>query len=178
LPYQQLQEQIRCLKEDIERINSLETRRQQDPSIILCNEALKIIEDEQANFHNLGRFQPKLSKLKEYLRGRVEEIRERQLEALQNQATRLEELTDSTKKYELANNLIKQINSQRNQNAETFSSQQQFVQPILNRCIEILRQERETQILDLFQQLPREHRINLYQRLSNYLGNTTEEFDG
>jgi len=186
LPYRQLQEQIRCLKEDIERISRLETRQQQDSSIDLCNEVLKIIEDEQAKFHDLGRFQPKLSKLKEHLRRRVEEIRERQrqtatawLEALENQATLLEQLTDNTKRYESANNLVKQIHSQRDQHTETLSSeQQQFVQRILDGCIEILRQEQETQIVDLFQQLTREHRINLYQRLSNYLQNTTEEEDG
>lgn len=186
LPYRQLQEQIRCLKEDIERISRLETRQQQDSSIDLCNEVLKIIEDEQAKFHDLGRFQPKLSKLKEHLRRRVEEIRERQrqtatawLEDLENQATLLEQLTDNTKRYESANNLVKQIHSQRDQHTETLSSeQQQFVQRILDGCIEILRQEQETQIVDLFQQLTREHRINLYQRLSNYLQNTTEEEDG
>ena len=184
LPYQQLQEQIDCLKEDIERINSLE-QREQDTSIA-CKEALKLIEDEQANFHDLGRFQPKLSKLKEHLRRRVEEIREHQqqaakawLEDLENQATLLKQLTDNTKRYESANNLSKLIHSQKEQHAETLNSeQQQLVQHILDQCIEILRQEQEIQILDLFQQLSREHRISLYQRLSNYLRNTTEEFDG
>ena len=180
--YQQLQEQIRCLKEDIERLSSLE-HRQQDSSIV-CNEVLKIIEVEQANFHDLGRFQPKLSKLKEDLHDRLEEIRERQqqaakawLEALENQAALLKQLTENTKRYEVANKLIKQIHTQK-QHTELSSEQQQVVQSILDKCIKILHQEQETQIVDLFQQLSREHRINLYQRLSTYLQNSTEEFDG
>ncbi len=172
--YQQLQEQIRRLKEDLDRLRNLE-RQQQSNSIALCNEALQIISDEQARFHDRIRFQPKLSKLAEHLQGKVKAY----IQELENQANLLNQSTDGSKKLELANKLLNQIQSQTKQNTEMLTSQQQqFLERLLKQCTQEQNKDRESKIIGLFQELPREQRVSLLQRLPTYLSNTTEELNG
>lgn len=98
------------------------------------------------------------------------------LEILENQDTRLEQFTDSVKKLEAASQLLKQIKKQRNQHKQMLEAEQKHtVERIINHCLEIQNQDRESTILVLFQKLPREQRENLHKRLAEYLSSTTEE---
>lgn len=80
--YQRFQDTIRLLAEDLDRVRKLENFKQQSYSIASCNEALKLIANEQVNLHDLNRFQPKLLQLQDHLlqrkQGYVQQLTERQ----------------------------------------------------------------------------------------------------
>ncbi len=59
--YQQFQEQIQLLNDDLERVNNL--NRHQHDSIASCQQALKAINNEQNHLHNKVRFQPIIAEL-------------------------------------------------------------------------------------------------------------------
>ncbi len=59
--YQQFQEQIQLLNDDLERVNNLKSY--QHDSIASCQEALQAINNEQSHLHNKVRFQPKIAEL-------------------------------------------------------------------------------------------------------------------
>lgn len=99
------------------------------------------------------------------------------LESLENQDTRLEQFTDHQKKLDAASQLLKQIRRQKNQHEQMLAAEQkQTVERIKNHCVEIQNQDRESKILVLFQELPREQRESLLKRLVEYASATTEEF--
>ena len=99
------------------------------------------------------------------------------LESLENQDTRLEQFSDRSKKLDAASQLLKQIRRQKNQHEQMLEAEQkQTVERIKNHCVEIQNQDRESTILVLFQELPREQRESLLKRLVEYASATTEEF--
>lgn len=65
--YQQLEDKISLLGEDLERISNLENYYQQSNSIASCDRALEIIGNEQKSIHDLDRFRPKLLQLEDHL---------------------------------------------------------------------------------------------------------------
>lgn len=99
------------------------------------------------------------------------------LEKLENQNTRLEKFTEPDQKIEAASQLYKEIAQWRNQHEERLTAKQkQTLERIVNRCIEIQNQDRESKILVLFRELPLAQRESLYNRLAKYLSGATEEF--
>jgi len=68
--YLQLQEQIRLLEEDLERILRLESLCQQSQSITACDDALKAVSNERESLRCLDRFGQKLLEFEELLRGK------------------------------------------------------------------------------------------------------------
>jgi len=58
------------------------------------------------------------------------------------------------------------------------SEQKQVLERVIHRCVEIQRQNTESQIITLFQELTRRQRESLLQRLAEYLVNATEELNG
>lgn len=98
------------------------------------------------------------------------------LESLENQDTRLEQFSDRSKKLEAASQLLKQIRRQKNQHEVMLEAEQkQTLKRIINHCVEIQNQDRESTIFSLFEQLPREQRESLLKRLAECMS-TTEEF--
>lgn len=99
------------------------------------------------------------------------------LDNLENQDTRLEQFTDQDKKLEAASQLLKEIRKQKNQNEEMLAAKQkQTLERIINHCVEIQNQDRESKIFVLFQELPRAQRENLLKKLAEYLLGATEQF--
>jgi hypothetical protein len=294
--YQQLQERIELLKDDLDRVQSLETRDWQSDSILRCYEALEEISNERVLLHDLARFRERLSQLEEslqrkiqtytqelnefeqnlenvttarsaqklheellkkssrYSNSEIEEqyeaissnikhliellqitesaklntvqacqaqldrltqwrdtiedltpqlgervdslcaeleqtkaqilqaqkaIAENWLKELGSQCSQLYRLIDDTQKLEAANQLLKQIQSQKPQYIELFSPiHQQSLEYIERQCIDERGKHKANQILVWFQELPRLQRRNLYEKLAEYLSDATEEFNG
>jgi hypothetical protein len=98
------------------------------------------------------------------------------LEGLEVQNRSLESI-EPVKKLDNANQLLKKVKQQRHQYQPVLQAeQQQILKQIINNCVEIQNQDKESKILTLFQELPREQRESLLKRLSEYLSGTTEEF--
>jgi hypothetical protein len=72
--YQQFQEQIQLLNDDLERVNNLE--RHHYDSIASCDEALQAINNEQNKLHNKVRFQTKIADLTANLRQQAQNLYE------------------------------------------------------------------------------------------------------
>lgn len=101
------------------------------------------------------------------------------LRGLEEQETSLKQLTEPAQKLEAASQLLKLIRKQRNSHEETLElSQKQILERIIQSCSEIQRQTAESQIITLFQELTREQKIDLHQKLAHYLATTTEELHG
>ncbi|WP_236141705.1 hypothetical protein, partial [Nostoc sp. CMAA1605] len=98
------------------------------------------------------------------------------LESLETQSQQLQS-TNSAKKLDRAHELLKSIKQQQYQYQHILQAeQQQVLAQIINNCVEIQNQDKESQIITLFQQLPHERRENLLKKLPQYLSGTTEEF--
>ena len=98
------------------------------------------------------------------------------LKDLENQDKRLEQFTAPDKKLEAASQLLKEIRKCKNQHEQMLAAKQkQTLERIINHCVEIQNQDRESKILVLFQELPHAQRENLLKRLAEYLSGSTEE---
>jgi hypothetical protein len=98
------------------------------------------------------------------------------LEGLEIQNRSLESI-EPVKKLDNANQLLKKVKQQRHQYQSVLQAeQQQIIEQIINNCVEIQNQDKESKIITLFQELPREQRESLLKRLTEYLSGTTEEF--
>lgn len=181
--YQQLQAEIDSLAEDFERIRSWESLYQQSNSIASCDRTLTTIDNEQASLHSLERFRQQVEQLQTNLRQRKQQIENQQrdaarkwLEGLETQSQRLKS-TETVNKLDNANALLKQIKTQKHQYEQILQAEQRKVfEQIINDCVEIQNQDKESKIITLFQELPREQRENLLKKLTQYLSGTTEEF--
>lgn len=295
--YLQLQDRIRLVEEDLDRVRKLELLCQQSQSIAACDDTLEVIGNEQVSLNELERFQPKLLKLEEDLRSKKQSYLD-QLEQFQNKAVNLEtfkeasklrrdlaekggcyrtsqhqeryeaiaaevdllvalfqisesqkvdtvqacqgeierlnqwrsaiaeipptvqshlermltklertrqsheekrrraatswleglikhqetnltQATEAVQKLDVASQMLKLIQKQRSQHEEFLdAAQQQKLEVIVQTCSAIQQQTAENQIITLFQKLNREQKMDLYRKLSEYLSNTTEEFNG
>ncbi len=70
--YQSLQQEFQQLKDDLEKLQSLENCSQQSSSIASCHEAQANIRTGQSTLHHLDRFQQKLAELERNLQHKVE----------------------------------------------------------------------------------------------------------
>ena len=93
------------------------------------------------------------------------------LEGLENQEQHL------ANNLESATQLLKQVKSDKHQYEQILEAEQkQVLEKIINHCQEIQNQDKESQIIVLFQELPRDKRESLHKRITKYLSGTTEEF--
>lgn len=98
------------------------------------------------------------------------------LEGLEAQSQPLK-YTETVNKLDNANELLKQIKKQKHQYEQILQAEQkQVLEQIIHNCVEIQNQDKESKIITLFQELPREQRENLIKKLTQYLSGTTEEF--
>jgi hypothetical protein len=96
---------------------------------------------------------------------------------LQGRVSQLEDLQDANQKLEAAKTLLKEIRQTRIRH-EAFleNGQKDALRSCRQQCEAIQNQNRASKIETLFQELPKNERIELYQRLSAYLESTTEVF--
>lgn len=98
------------------------------------------------------------------------------LKNLENQAASIYQLFDDTEKLEAANNLLKEVQTEKSQYIKLLSSQEaQSLEYIEHRCVEEQEKHKANQILVLFRQLPRLQRQDLYERLAQYLSEEAED---
>ncbi len=80
------------------------------------------------------------------------------------------QFTEAIDKLDKANELLGKIKKEQTQYQRYFSvEQQQKLEEIINACLEIQNQDKESQIITLFQELPRDKRQRLLDKLSQYL---------
>ncbi|KAF3886501.1 MULTISPECIES: hypothetical protein [Nostocales] len=111
------------------------------------------------------------------LNGTQQQIENQQKEAakiwldnLETQSTRLEEYTNASKKLTSANELYKQIRQQKRQHEGILEPEQkQILEQMINLCVEIQNQDTESQIITLFERLPRKKQEGLLKKLEGYL---------
>ncbi|NJR52149.1 MAG: hypothetical protein HC780_23845 [Leptolyngbyaceae cyanobacterium CSU_1_3] len=70
--YQSLQQQFQPLRDDFEKLQTLETRSQQSASIASCHEALAIVHSEKNTLHYHDRFQQKLANIEATLQHKIQ----------------------------------------------------------------------------------------------------------
>jgi len=121
--YLQLQEQIRLIEADLNRVQKLETLHQQSQSLAACDDALEAIGNEQVNLHDLERFQPKLLKFETELQSKKQGYLD-QLEQLQNRMSTLETLREASKlQRELAEKSACYRNSPQQESYEAIAAE-------------------------------------------------------
>lgn len=100
------------------------------------------------------------------------------LEGLESQNKLLKsQKKNQESKLENATQLLKLIKKQKRQYQQILQTEQKEVlEQIISNCVEIQNQDKQSKILTLFQELPREQRKSLLKRLTEYLSGTTEEF--
>lgn len=97
------------------------------------------------------------------------------LNGLVSQKERLEKSKESAK-LDSATSLLATINTQRNQYENSLTADEQAnLEQIIADCIAIQNQNKESRILILFQELPKDKRQSLLQRLTTIAENQTEE---
>jgi len=70
--YQSLQQQFEQLREDLEKLQILESRSQQTASIASCYETLAIIHNGESTLHHRNRLQQRLAELKDSLKHKIQ----------------------------------------------------------------------------------------------------------
>jgi hypothetical protein len=104
---------------------------------------------------------------------------ERWLKTIETQSAELQNMTTDAEKSRLANKLLHKLQQDRDRYIEKLSDEHQnSLNTIQNQCEAEIDKNREHQIKNLFQQLPRSQRVDLYHQLGEYLLDTTEEFNG
>lgn len=89
---------------------------------------------------------------------------------LANKQQEFNTLDNNQAKLKTANDILGQITIQKNTQLEILNKeQQQLIKQFEDQCQEIINQDRETQIIAIFQNLTDDQKISLYQKLSQYL---------
>ena len=158
---------------------------QKTDSIEACQAELERLEEWQtAQNHISTLVENRLQGIRINLVHTKQSILERQCNAaqkwlsdLQNRVSQLEITQDANIKLETAKALLKEIRQTRSRH-EIFleDGQKDALISCRHTCEAIQNQNRASQIETLFQELPKDERIELYQRLGAYLETTTEVF--
>ncbi len=114
-----------------------------------------------------------LEQTQQHIENQQTDAAKKWLDGIETEYTRLEQYT-SAKKLVAANDLYKQITKQRHQHEQMLEAQKQTLEQIINHCVEIQNQDKESKILVLFQELPRKKRESLLKKLAKYLSGTEE----
>ncbi len=129
--YQSLQQQFQPLREDLEKLQALETRSQQSASIASCQETLALIHSEKSILHYGDRFQPKLAELEGTLQHKIQNYNQE----LDDFEHRSKHLTIAKEAQKLHDELLKQ--SARYTQSET-SDRYEIIRTNIQRLIELL----------------------------------------
>lgn len=101
------------------------------------------------------------------------------LNLLSHQCAEIYQLLNDTTKLEAANKLLEQIQTEKYQYISLLNPKEaQSLEYIERQCIEEQGKHKANQILVLFRQLPRIQRQSLYEKLAQYLSDSTEELNG
>lgn len=153
------------------------------------------IDDCQAEIERLDGWKATQASLSERLEQRIQAARtslvqtqqaiqerernaaQQQLSFLSSKVSQLDATDDTAQKLTTAKALLKEIRQTRSQYVVFLEDEQKDVlRDCQQRCEDVQAQDHASQIETLFQKLPREKRVELYQRLSAYLEATTEVF--
>jgi hypothetical protein len=102
--YELLQQQFQPLRDDLEKLQALETFSQQSYSIASCHEAIATIQSERSTLHHLDRFQQKFVELESNLRYKVQTY----TQELDDFEHRSKHLTTAKEAQKLHEELLKQ----------------------------------------------------------------------
>ena len=176
-----------AVRTDISQLTELLTitDTQKVDSIEACQSEIKRLEDWKADQELLSEtVEQRLQSIEQSLLKTQQSIETRQRNAaqkwligLQDENSQLQALSALPEKLEKASATLKKISSTRVK-YENFleDAQKDALAEVLKACQLVQNQNRASKIETLFQELPKDERIELYQRLSAYLDNTTEVF--
>lgn len=118
-----------------------------------------------------------LWKIQQTIKTRKQNAAKKWLFGLQDEVAQINLSTEAFEKLETANAILKKISLTRSKH-EAFleDSHKDLLIKTIEACKLIQNHNRASKIETLFKELPKEERIELYQRLSAYLDNTTEVF--
>lgn len=120
--YQSLQQQFQQLRNDLEKLQALETLSQRSYSIASCHEALATIHSEQSTLHHLDRFQQKLVELEGNLRHKVQTYTQ-ELDDFEHRSKHLTTAKEAQKLHEeLLKQAVRYAQSESNDRYETIST--------------------------------------------------------
>lgn len=180
--YQSINNELKLLIEllqlvELVRINTLES----------CQAQFNKIQHWQNSTENLT------SRLRDRLQSIYEELEQNKLQLLQQEQTAAQEwlkelsaryteihqLLNDADKFEAANQIWQQIAVKKSHYVKFLNQKDlQSLEKIERQCIEEQGRNKANQILQLFRQLPRVQRQNLYERLAQYLLDSTEGGNG
>ena len=101
------------------------------------------------------------------------------LKELSDRYTQIHQLLNDADKFEAAEQILQQIAAEKSHYVEFLNQKDlQSLEKIERQCIEEQSRNKANQILQLFRQLPRVQRQNLYERLAQYLLDSTEGGNG
>ncbi|MEH2036509.1 hypothetical protein [Nostoc sp.] len=148
---------------------------------------VETLETCQAQLDRLKDWENKTEGLKEKFSDRVHSLRteierkksqflQQWLKDLENSCTEINQLSDDTEKLEAANNLLEQIQAEKNNYINLFSiPETQLLENIERQCIEERNKDIVNQIFVLFRQLSDLQQQNVYDDLGQILSEKTEE---
>lgn len=120
--YEFLQQQFQQLRDDLEKLQALETLSQQSYSIANCHEALATIQSEQSTLHHLDRFQQKFVELEGNLRYKVQTYTQ-ELDDFEHRSKHLTTAKEAQKLHEeLLKQAVRYTQSESNDRYETIST--------------------------------------------------------
>lgn len=98
------------------------------------------------------------------------------LQSLNNKATQMVGAVRDDQKSEIADEIRKEIRLSAESQGEFLSSQEQtLLQEIKRQCLEQTRKQIDRKIIDMFKQIPPQHRKQLYKELEQYLDEKTND---
>ncbi len=178
---------VNSLTIDVEHLGQLLalTDLQKSDTIEACQSEIDRLNDWKASQENCSelieqRFQQCLQRLQDTqntIQTRRINAANQWLTDLQNDVCNLDSLVVASQKLDAAAKLLKRIRQTRTQHEAWFQdAQKDTLRDAIQVCETIRNHDRESQILSLFQELPRDQRLALYQKLPAYLDSTTEVF--
>jgi len=129
--YQSLQQQIQQLRDDLDKLQSLEAQCQQSFSIADCRKVLEAIGNERGTLHNQDRFQQKLTELEGSLQSKLQ-ISIQELEEFEQKLDDLETAKEAKRLHgELLKNSSRYAHSDSANRYETISTNFQLLIDLL-----------------------------------------------
>ncbi len=176
-----------AVRADVSQLTELLTiaDTQKVDSIEACQSEIKRLDDWKADQEILSKtveqrlqsIEQSLLKTQQTIETRQRNAAQKWLTGLQDEISRLGAVSTLPEKLEKAGATLKKISSARVKYEDFLEdTQKDALGEAVKACQLVQNQNRASKIETLFQELPKEERIELYQRLSAYLENTTEVF--
>ncbi|MBF2075132.1 MAG: hypothetical protein IGS50_15425 [Synechococcales cyanobacterium C42_A2020_086] len=175
------------LRQDVEQLTALYQILdiQQNDSLENCQAELERLQKWKAAQINLSPLVEKhyvasyetLDQTQQSIQQRHQQAANDWLAEMSSRTEHLKQLPPGEPSLTLANELLSEIRRNRSQHEAFLTADQQTtLRHILETCQAVQNQDRASKILSLFQELPRDQRHRIYQRLADYLEGTTERF--